>query len=236
MSSAAFIVTRVLPYLALGAFLLGVAYRLLTWRRVPQPALMTLYPRQGSGWKPLVKEALFFPGLFRGDKALWSFAWCFHAALALAFLGHLRVVTGLVDDAAALVGLHAGAMATLSSVAGRFAGLVLLATILLLLGRRVLLRRVREVSSVPDFFALFLLVAVIATGDLMRFGGGSVDLAATRAWALALPTLAPAPALPTALLLHLFCAELLVLHLAFSKLMHFGGFFFTFSLVKRSAP
>jgi nitrate reductase gamma subunit len=37
-------------------------------------------------------------------------------------------------------------------------------------------------------------------------------------------------------LLHLFCAELLVLYVAFSKLMHFGGFFVTFSLVKRSAP
>jgi nitrate reductase gamma subunit len=232
MSSAAFLVARVLPYLALGSFFIGVTYRLLAWRRIPQPALMTLYPTEGSGWKALVKEAVFFPSLFRGDKALWSFAWFFHLALALAFVGHLRVVTAFVDRAFATVGLGAGAMATVASLVG----IVLLGSLLLLLGRRVFLRRVREVSSPPDFFALFLLVAVITTGDLMRLGSTHVDLAATRDWALSLLTFAPTAALPAPVLLHLLCAELLVVYLAFSKLMHFGGFFFTFSLVKRSAP
>jgi len=197
---------------------------------------MTLYPTKGSGWGPLLREALFFPSLFRGDKALWSFAWFFHVALALALVGHLRVVTGALDRLFAAVGIGAGGVATLATAAGGLAGLVLLASALLLLGRRVFVKRVREISSVPDFFALFLLVAVIATGDLMRFGAGHVDLGATRAWAASLLTLSPAVALPEAVLLHLFCAELLVLYVAFSKLMHFGGFFLTFSLVKRTAP
>ena len=236
MSSTALVVGGVLPYLAATFFAVGVLYRLLVWRRVPQPGLMTLYPTQGSSWRSLVKEALFFPSLFRGDKALWSFAWFFHVALALALVGHLRVVTGAIDRLFASVGIDAGGTATLAAVAGGLAGLVLLASVLLLLGRRVLVKRVREISSAPDFFALFLLVAVITTGDLMRFGVGHVDLAATRAWAASLFTLSPAVSLPPAVLLHLFCAELLVLHVAFSKLMHFGGFFFTFSLVKRSAP
>ena len=236
MSSTALVVGGVLPYLAAAFFTVGVAYRLLVWRRVPQPALMTLYPTQGAGWKSLVKEALFFPSLFRGDKSLWLFAWSFHVALALAFIGHLRVATGAIDRGLALVGISAGGMATLSAIAGGIAGVVLLVALLLMLGRRVLVARVREISKVPDFLALLLLVAVITTGDLMRFGVGHVDLAATRAWAASLFTLSPAVSLPPAVLLHLFCAELLVLYVAFSKLMHFGGFFFTFSLVKRSAP
>jgi nitrate reductase gamma subunit len=236
MSNAAILVGGILPYLALATFIIGVAYRLLTWQRVKQPALMTLYPTQGSGWRPLVKEALFFPSLFRGDRTLWLFAWSFHVALALAFAGHLRVLTGLMDRGMATIGIGAGGMATLSAVAGGFAGVVLLGTILLLLARRLLVARVREISGVPDFVALLLLVAVITTGDLMRFGTSHVDLAMTRAWALSLLTFSPTAALPAAVLLHLFCAELLVLYVAFSKLMHFGGFFFTFSLVKRSAP
>ena len=236
MSNASFFVAGILPYLAAAVFAVGVAHRLLTWRRVPQPALMTLYPTQGSGWRALVKEALFFPSLFRGDKTLWLFAWSFHVALALAFIGHLRVATGAIDRGLALVGISAGGMATLSAIAGGFAGVVLLAALLLMLGRRVFVARVREISKAPDFLALLLLVAVITTGDLMRFGVGHVDLAATRAWAASLFTLSPAVSLPPAVLLHLFCAELLVLHVAFSKLMHFGGFFFTFALVKRSAP
>ena len=236
MTGTALVVGGILPYLAAALFTVGVVYRLLVWRRVPQPALMTLYPTQGSGWRALVKEALFFPSLFRGDRTLWVFAWSFHAALALAFIGHLRVVTGGLDRGLAFVGIGAGGVATLSAIAGGFAGVVLLAALLLMLGRRVLVARVREISKAPDFLALLLLVAVITTGDLMRFGARHVDLAATRVWAASLFTLSPAVSLPSAVLLHLFCAELLVFYVAFSKLMHFGGFFFTFSLVKRSAP
>ena len=236
MNSTAILVGGILPYLAFTTFMIGVAYRLLSWRRVKQPAVMTLYPTQGSGWKELVREALFFPSLWRGDRTLWLLAWSFHAALALAFIGHWRVVSEAIDRGASLVGLGAGTMAALSAGAGGFAGVVLLATILLFLGRRLFVTRVREISAAPDFFALLLLVAVIVTGDLLRFGASHVDLAATRAWALSLLAFSPTVALPAAVLLHLLCVELLVLYLAFSKLMHFGGFFFTFSLVKRSAP
>ena len=120
MNTTALVVGSILPYLAVALFVVGVAYRLLVWRRVPQPALMTLYPTEGAGFRALVKEALFFPSLFRGDKALWVFAWSFHVALALAFVGHLRVVTGAIDRGLALVGIGAGGTATLSAVAGGF--------------------------------------------------------------------------------------------------------------------
>lgn len=236
MSGTQLLVGGILPYIAVVVFLAGVVYRLLSWKRVPQPGLMTLYPTKGSGWAALAKEALFFPSLLRGDRALWAFAWSFHVALALALIGHLRVATWVIDRGLATIGIGTGGMATLSAVAGGFAGIVLLAALLLLLGRRLFVARVREISTVPDFLALFLLVAVIATGDLMRFGTSQVDLAETRAWAASLLTFSPAGSLPPAVFLHLLCAELLVFHVAFSKLMHFGGFFFTFSLLKRTAP
>jgi nitrate reductase gamma subunit len=232
----AFLVGGVLPYFALAVFAAGALHRLFTWRRAPQPGLMTLYPTGGSGWKSLVKEAMFFPSLFRGDRTLWLFAWLFHAALALAFLGHLRVVTGMIDRGLAIFGIDAGGMGLLSAIAGSFAGAILATTVLLLLGRRVFVARVRESSAAPDFLALVLLVAVITTGNLMRLGEGHIDLVATRAWAASLYLFSPIIALPPALLPHVFFAELLVLYLAFSKLMHFGGFFFTFSLIKRSQP
>jgi nitrate reductase gamma subunit len=236
MSNSAFLVGGVLPYLAAVVFVVGVVYRLLTWRRVPQPALMTLYPTQGAGWGALVKEALFFPSLFRGDKTLWIFAWSFHVALALAFIGHLRVATAVIDRGLAAVGLGAGGMAMLSAVAGGFAGVVLIATVLLLLGRRMLVARVREISKVPDFLALLLLLAVLTCGNLMRFGGTHFDLAQTRTWAASLLAFSPVVPASSAFLLHLCFAELLLLYVAFSKLMHFGGLFFTFSLIKGSQP
>jgi nitrate reductase gamma subunit len=236
MGNTAFLVAGVLPYVAVVVFLVGVVYRLLTWQRVPQPALMTLYPNQGHGLLPLAKEALFFPSLFRGDRTLWLLAWSFHVALAMAFVGHFRAITGLVDRGLAGLGFDSIAIDGLSAIAGGAAGIILLSTVLLLVARRLLLARVREISTVPDFLALLLLVAVITSGDLMRFGATHVELAQTRTWAASLFTFSPVvPALP-GFVLHLFFAELLILHIAFSKLMHFGGFFFTFALIKRAQP
>lgn len=235
MSATSTVVGAVLPYFAILAFFGGVAYRLIAWRRVPQPALMTLYPRQGNGALPLLREGLFMPSLRSGDRTLWLLAWTFHAALAVACVGHGRVLTSIVDRALMLVGVSAQGLDTLSTLAGGGAGVILFVTLMLFLTRRIFVRRAREVSSPPDFLALALLLAVVTSGNLMRLGSTTVDLAQTRTWAVSLLALSPVVPSTPGFLLHLFCAELLLVYVAFSKLMHMGGFFFTFSLLKRSA-
>jgi nitrate reductase gamma subunit len=236
MSHTAFFVGGILPYAAAVMFLTGVVYRLRVWKRVPQPALMTLYPTRGAGFGSLVKEALFFPSLYRGDKTMWILSWSFHATLALAFIGHLRVVTGLLDRGLGSLGLGAQGIETLSTIAGGAAGIVLGVAVATLLLRRIFLARIREISKAPDFLALLLLVAVITCGNWMRFGGANFNLAETRTWAASLLSFSPVVPTSLAFLLHLFFAQLLILYIAFSKLMHFGGFFFTFSLIKRTQP
>jgi nitrate reductase gamma subunit len=62
------------------------------------------------------------------------------------------------------------------------------------------------------------------------------DLAETRVWAASLLSFSPVVPAHPAFLLHAFLAELTILYIAFSKLMHFGGFFFTVSLIRRSQP
>jgi nitrate reductase gamma subunit len=231
-----FVVAAVLPYLALVVFFTGVIYRLALWRRLPQPGTMTLFPTAGSGALPLAKEALLFPSLYRGDRVLWTVAWLFHVCLALAFVGHLRVVTVLLDRALAGVGLGPAAVTAMSTIMGGAAGIALLVALTGFLVRRLVVRRVREISSAPDFMALLLLTAVITSGNLMRWAGSPAALSEARAWFASLLSLSPAVPRSTGLLLHAFFAELLLLYVAFSKLMHFGGFFLTFSLTKRTDP
>jgi nitrate reductase gamma subunit len=230
------VVAAVLPYLAATAFVAGVAYRLITWQRLPQPGPMTLFPTRGAGFGQLAKEALLFPSLHRGDRLLWSLAWAFHVTLAIAFVGHLRIVTGLLDRALGGVGLGPGAVVRLSTVAGCTAGLVLLLTMAGLIVRRVLVRRVREISTVPDFAALMLLTAVITSGNLMRWAGSPSQLSEARAWVESLLSLSPMVPTSSTILLHVFFAELLILYIGFSKLMHFGGFFLSFAMTKRTNP
>ena len=236
MTNTELLIGGVLPYLAAFGFLVGLGYRLVSWRKLAQPAPMTLYPILGSGPMGLVKQALFFPGLYRSDRVLWFLSWTFHAFLALVLLGHLRVATGLIDRLLASLGVGASGMAAFSAGAGSLAGIVLLATVAILLARRLFMARVREISGIPDFFALLLLLSVVVSGDLMRVGAQPIDLQQTRAWALSLLSFSPVVPSHPALLLHMLCAEVLILYLTFSKLMHFGGVFFTLALTRKSVP
>ena len=203
--------------------------RVWVWKKLPQPG-MTLFPISPRGTAAgVVKETLFFPSLFRGDRFLWAMSWLFHAMLALILFGHIRVVT---DFPALWSALHIDAD-TMSAVVGGAAGVTILVMIVLLIARRFALERVREISAPADYFALFLLLAIVLTGNAMRFVG-HFDLAVTRQYFASLVMLRW-PAVPENgwFLAHLFLGQMLLLYLPFSKIMHFGGVFFTQAAIKR---
>jgi nitrate reductase gamma subunit len=233
MNTLAYFVGAILPYLVVPVFVAGMAYRFRIWFNTPQPAKMTLFPAADSTFRGVLSETLFFPSLFRGDRVLWWFAWLFHITLALVFLGHTRVFTGLIDGALRSAGMSAKGIDLMSHYSGGAAGVLLLATGLLLLLRRLSVARVREISAIPDFLAPLLLVCIITTGDLMRFAG-SFDLQETRTWAASLFTFSPLVPQNGMFLLHLLLAQLLIVFIPFSKILHFGGFFFTQAIIKRS--
>ena len=104
---------------------------------------------------------------------------------------------------------------------------------MLQVARRISVPRVREISSIPDFLAPLLLIVIIATGDMMRFVG-HFDLNETRVWAASLLTFSPIVPKNGMFLLHLTLAQLLIVFIPFSKILHFGGIFFTQALIKRS--
>jgi nitrate reductase gamma subunit len=76
-----------------------------------------------------------------------------------------------------------------------------------------------------------LLIAIIVTGDIMRFGA-HFDLEQTRIWAASLLTLSPIVPMNNMFLLHALFAQLLIISIPFSKILHFGGIFFTQALIK----
>jgi nitrate reductase gamma subunit len=233
MSTLSFVIGVVLPYAVVAVFIAGMAYRFRVWFKTSQPAKMTLFPSADSTFLGVLAETLFFPSLFRGDRILWSFAWLFHATLALVFLGHIRVFTALIDRTLLSAGMSPEGIDAMSHYSGGAAGIILLATGLLLFFRRLSVTRVREISSIPDFLTPLLLVTIIATGDLIRFAG-HFDLNETRIWAASLLAFSPVVPQNGMFLLHLTLAQLLIVFLPFSKILHFGGIFFTQAIIKRS--
>jgi len=225
-----------LPYITLLVFIVGMAYRFRSWMKTPQPAKITLFPAPPRGTKltwGVIQKSLFFPGLFRGDRLLWGAAWIFHAALALIIVGHLRVFTAVFDRILSGYGVRVDAM---SSTWGGIAGIVILAMLLVLLLRRFVIRRVREISNLSDLAALLLLLAIVITGNLMRFGA-HFDLQITREYFTGLCRLSLVPtAVPqdSMFQLHFLLVQLLLMYIPYSKILHFGGIFFTQTLIQRS--
>ena len=230
----------ILPYVALVVFVGGMAYRFYIWSKLASPP-MTLFPApedNKSNTVNTMQEAVFFKSLFKGDRALWVLAWAFHAVLLLIFVGHFRVFTGLVDSTLGMLGMSPDGIKAMSGAAGGGAGLVILLATILLLVRRMMLPRVREITGAADYIALLLIAAIIITGNLMRFSAAQhFELTDSREYFLSLASFGDvmgAAALEhNVFLVHMCLALFLILCLPFSKILHFGGIFFTHQLIRK---
>jgi len=230
-----FFVVAILPYITFIVFVIGIAYHFYVWKKLPKPK-MTLTPAPKPGiprYIELLKETFFFRSLFKGDKNLWIFSWVFHAMLALIFIGHLRVIMWLPDRLLISMGMTEESINAMSQLSGGIAGLVILVMILILLGRRLFTGRVREISLKGDYIALILILIVLVTGDVMRFVA-HIDLSLTRDYFLSLVTFS-AVSIPenSWFLVHYLFAQVLIMYMPFSKLLHFGGIFFTEALIQQ---
>ena len=229
-----FFIGTILPYITVVVFLVGIAYHFFVWKKLPKPK-MTLTPAPKPGFPryiELMKETFFFRSLFKGDKSLWVFSWIFHVMLALILFGHLRVVSWLPDNILASMGMTTENINTMSQLSGGIAGIVILIMSLVLLGRRFFTGRVREISLNGDYIALILIIFVLVTGDAMRFIS-HFDLSLTREYFLGLVTFSKVVVPENSwFLVHSLFAQVLIMYMPFSKLLHFGGIFFTEALIQ----
>lgn len=209
----------VLFYVAIGVFVLGLAFKIRQYARTPAPLKIALTPapltNAGVGWR-LTREVVFFESLFRSSKWTWLFGWMFHAALALVVLRHVRYFQEPVWLPISLV-----------QPFGTYAGFAMVAGLAGLWARRFLVDRVRYISTPSDHLMLVLLIAIGLTGLGMRFVAHT-DIVAVKAFMLGLMRLdvQPLPADPV-LLVHLGLVALLLLIFPISKLLHAPGLFFS---------
>jgi len=238
MEAVRILVGGILPYVAIVVFLAAMANRVYVWRKLPAPA-MTLFPAaetSSANTINTIKEVTFFRSLFRGDRLLWSIAWVFHVVLALVFVGHFRVF-GNVDGWLMSAGMTESGIQVMSGSVGGAAGVIILLTALFLLIRRFVIPRVREITSFGDIFALALIGLILITGNMMRFGAEHFNLTLTREYFASLVTLSgvsdAAVLQNNMFVVHFGLALLLIMYIPFSKILHFGGIFFTHPLIRK---
>lgn len=159
--SALTIVFAILFYIATAVLLLGVAYKVWLYAKVPAPLKIPTTPapttRSGVAFR-MLKELTIFESLFKSNKWTWLFGWLFHFGLFLVLLRHIRYFTDPVW----------GWVAFLQPF-GKYAAFMMLIGLAGLLARRILVDRVRYISAPSDHLMLLLLIAIGVTGALMTF-------------------------------------------------------------------
>ena len=209
----------IVAYVVAVVFVAGIVTRVFAWAATPVPLKIptTPAPKTYPGVTVRVAgEVLVFNSLFRADKLLWVGAWAFHIGLVLIILRHLRYFLYPVPD-----------WVMTMQTAGVWTGYLFPLPILYLLARRLTLRRVIYVTTLPDYFVLALLGCIAGTGILMRYVA-RVYLVDVKAFILGLLTLNPvSPPTDPYFLAHILLVCLLLVYFPYSKLMHAGGVFFS---------
>jgi nitrate reductase gamma subunit len=205
-----------LLYICAALLVAGLALKLRLYLRTPAPLPIPTTPApttRGGVALRLAREVVFFESLFRASKWTWVFGWTFHAALFLVLLRHLRYFQQPVWAPVEMV-----------QAVGAYAGFALVAGLAGLWARRWLVDRVRYISTPSDHLHLALLLAIGASGLVMRH----TDIVALKEFTLGLLRLDlnPLPA-DGPLLVHLALVAVLMAIFPISKLMHAPGLFFS---------
>ena len=185
-------------------------------------------------------EVLAFRSLFRNtrvelregpkldygsNKWLWIAALAFHYAFLVVFIRHFRL---FMEPVPFFVG-------ALESVDGfmevglprlMISGVVLLLAVIYLFLRRGAVPQLRYISLPSDFFPLFLIIGLAASGILMRYFI-RVDITSVKELIVGLVSLSPKipKGIGVVFFVHLFLLSVLIAYFPFSKLMHAGGVF-----------
>ncbi len=156
-------------------------------------------------------------------RSLWIIAVVFHLSLAMVVLRHLRLFLEPVPHFVAV--LERFDVATEMLLPKLHVSSVLLPLALaFLLGRRLLLPRIRYISLAADYFPLLLLLAIAGSGFVMRHVVRT-DVVALKQVTLGLAhgtSLLPSTVDPW-LSVHVFLVGLLLAYFPLGKLMHMPG-------------
>ncbi|HDK37950.1 MAG TPA: nitrate reductase [Thiolapillus brandeum] len=209
----------VLFYFAAFVLVVGLAYRIWVYAKVPAPLRIATTPApvtKGGVVLRMFREVAFFESLFKSNKLLWLFAVLFHFGLLLVLIRHLRYFINPVPT-----------IVELMQPFGKYAAFAMIVGLLGLWARRFVIDRVRYISAPSDHLILALLVLIGISGASMTFVS-HVDIVGLKEFTMGLLTFDAKP-LPSDFLLviHLMLVAVLMIIFPYSKLLHGVGVFFS---------
>ncbi len=188
----------------------------------------------------MILEVLCFRSLFRNTRVefgsgeaityksakwLWLGAMAFHYCFLVVILRHLRFVTEPMPFFVPIIEKVDGFFQFFLPTVYQ-SGLLLGAALTFLLLRRMLDPKLRYISLVADYFPLFLILAIVKTGILMRYVL-KADVVSIKELTMGLVSFHPTipEGISVIFYIHIFLVSILFAYFPFSKLMHMAGVF-----------
>lgn len=190
----------------------------------------------------MLLEILLFRSLFRNTKSelrngpqlaygsskyLWLGALLFHWSFLVIFARHFRFFMQPVPSFVLALQNLDGFFEIGLPVLYVTDALITLA-LLFLIFRRIIDSKIRYISLASDYFPLFLILSIAATGILMRYFD-RVDIVKVKELAIGLFSFHPVvpEGIGVLFYIHLFLVCTLISYFPFSKLLHMPGIFLT---------
>ncbi|MEE9327947.1 MAG: respiratory nitrate reductase subunit gamma [Cocleimonas sp.] len=213
------VIYAVLFWAATLVLVLGVANKIRIYSKTPAPLKIPTTPApvtQGGVVIRMAQEVFLFKSLFRADKLLWALGMLFHYSMLIIVLRHFRYVLDPVWGVIQFI-----------QPFGKYAAFLFIIGLLGLMARRILIDRVRYITSPSDIAMLLLLIFIGVSGMMMQFVSPT-DIIMVKAFFMGLATfdIQPLPA-DAPLLIHLGLVATLMLIFPISKLLHAPGIFFS---------
>ena len=218
ISTLSFLIAA-LFYIAFFIFSYGLVSKILQYKNTPAPLKIPTMPApttQAGVVFRMSREVILFESLFKSSKWTWLFGWLFHFGLFLDMLRHLRYFIDPIWFWVVII-----------QPFGKYGSILMFVGLVGLLIRRIVVDRVRYISSPSDHLMLVLILCITSTGIAMSFYLGADVISLLR----------PAPCLITfdihnipadpVLISHLIMVALLMIIFPYSKLLHAPGLFFS---------
>ncbi len=212
-----------LVYAAILFFLIALVMRLVAVLRSPGPAYqLAVYPAPRHPRLAAFRDALGMPQVLRRAPVFWIFLMMYHLGFLLLILGHLDILPALrIVAAGSKHMLGAGVV-----------GLLVTVPTFYFLGRRFIGEN-RKISTPGDYLLLLLLLFLFLFGDLMSWGNSwtANGFVMTKAafskyfeilagWSFADPRTVLHGSHYHFIVIHVLLAELFLVVLPFTKVMH----------------
>ena len=218
ISTLSFLIAA-LFYIAFFIFTYGLVCKILQYAKTPAPLKIPTMPApttQAGVVFRMSREVILFESLFKSSKATWLFGWLFHFGLFLDMLRHLRYFIDPIWFWVVII-----------QPFGKYGSILMFVGLVGLLIRRIVVDRVRYISSPSDHLMLVLILCITSTGIAMSFYLGA-DVISVKSFFTGLITfdIHNIPADPV-LISHLIMVASLMIIFPYSKLLHAPGLFFS---------